>query len=166
MEARRNIGFRLCDVKIAGTVRYTAGVATKRCSYRLIAHTGDAAIQLRAPHLEGLFESAARGVFALLAEGRVRRRPVLSTRIESSDAEALLVDWLNELIFLHTVGRWMLIPTRLSIAAGRRLQATLVGEQFDTGRHHARREVKAATFHGLRLERQAGLWRARVVFDL
>ncbi len=87
-------------------------------------------------------------------------------RIESTDTEALLVDWLNELIYLHTVGRWILVSGRIHIESGTRLVAVLEGEQFDSRRHHVRQEVKAATFHGLRITQVAGVWSANVVFDL
>ena len=141
-------------------------MASKRCSYRLIAHTGDAAIRLRAGDLAGLFRAASRGLFALLVDGKVGRHPAVSMRIESTDTESLLVDWLNELIYLPTLGPWVLVPGRIHIESGTRLVAVLEGEQFDSRRHHVCQEVKAATFHGLRVARAAGVWSAEVVFDL
>jgi SHS2 domain-containing protein len=83
--------------------------------------------------------------------------------VESLDAESLLVDWLNELLYLHettgeiytqfTVKTW--IPTRL--------EATVGG-----GPPHLPpiRHIKAVTYHQLRVSHDAGGWTAQVYFDI
>ncbi|MEE9218454.1 MAG: archease [Acidobacteriota bacterium] len=123
-------------------------------------------MRLRAGDLAGLFRAASRGLFALLMDGKARRHPAVSMCIKSTDTESLLVDWLNELLYLHTVGRWVLVPGRIHIESGTQLVAALEGEPFDPRRHHVRQEVKAATFHGLRITRANGVWSTDVVFDL
>ncbi|MEE9218910.1 MAG: archease [Acidobacteriota bacterium] len=134
--------------------------------YEVIEHTGDVGIRLEASSLEVLFGAAAAALFDLLVEERPTGTPVLCVRIEGPDLEVLLVDWLNELLYLHTVGKWVLAPAHIRVESGFRLQAELVGEAFDPRRHRARREVKAATFHGLKVTREQERWRAQVIFDL
>jgi len=46
------------------------------------------------------------------------------------------------------------------------LRARIAGERLDPRRHRICREIKAATFHGLKLRRRRGLWSARIIFDL
>jgi SHS2 domain-containing protein len=41
-----------------------------------------------------------------------------------------------------------------------------LGERFDPAVHSIETEIKAATYHGLRLERKDGGWTARMIFDV
>jgi SHS2 domain-containing protein len=141
-------------------------MAKRRPSYAFIEHTGDLGVDLEAPSLEALFETAAEALFAVLVEGEAADRPAASVAVAASDREALLVDWLNELLFLHTLGGWVLRHYRVRLEGEAGLRAEVGGERFDPARHQARCEVKAATFHGLRLRREGGAWRGRVIFDL
>jgi len=45
------------------------------------------------------------------------------------------------------------------------LEAEVVGEQFDPGRHVFKSELKAATYHDLVVDRVEGVWLVRVIFD-
>lgn len=80
--------------------------------------------------------------------------------LPNAERRLLLVDWLNELVFLAEVEGF--VPERverLELRDG--LQATLVGV-----RGRPRHVVKAATLHGLELSRREEVWRARVVLDV
>jgi len=46
------------------------------------------------------------------------------------------------------------------------LRATARGEPFDPSRHELDMEVKAITYHGLKVEREADGWLAEVIVDL
>jgi len=141
-------------------------MASRRPSYAFIEHTGDMGVDLEAPTLEALFETAAEALFAILVEGEAADRPAASMVVEASDREALLVEWLNELLYLHTVGGWVLRHYRVRLQGETRLRADVGGERLDPEKHQARCEVKAATFHGLRLLHEGGVWRGRVIFDV
>ena len=80
--------------------------------------------------------------------------------LEEEELPLLLVDWLNELVFLAEVEAF--VPERverLELHGG--LQATLLGV---SGR--PRHLVKAATEHGLEFVHEGEVWRARVVLDV
>ena len=71
-----------------------------RFDVREIDHTADWAIRVRAPDLAGLFAGAATGMFGLLAPlTDVARTLAWEFHHDAVDAETLLVDWLNELLF-------------------------------------------------------------------
>ncbi len=64
--------------------------------YEVFEHTADVGIRIRAADLKGLFEEAARGLFAILVANLEAVRPVQETpfRLEGDRQDDLLFDWL------------------------------------------------------------------------
>lgn len=138
------------------------GNETHGIPYAAVPHTGDLALRVRGRDLRELFINAARALFDVMS---VPPRDMATTRrleLDALDAEALLVDWLNELIYLHeaegeTYTGFMLdacSPTHLAarICGGPTVETTLV--------------VKAATFHNLQIRATADGAEATIVFDI
>ncbi len=141
-------------------------------TYRLVDHTGDTAVELSAPTAGELVREAARGFCSIVVDTTAAApRPVegVDLELEAEDGESLLVDFLNELIFLFDSRRllpWDVEISEVSLDRPARLRATVRGETFDASRHVFQTEVKAATFHDVHLERTAAGLRTVVVFDL
>lgn len=141
--------------------------------FEFVDHTADVAVRLRAEDERGIFGDATRALLSLLIEepdslggGPVAFREL---SLSAEDGEALLIDYLNELIFLFDTRR--LLGTALDIRhldVGRPavLRAALATRVFDPGKQAAKAEVKAATFHGMKLSKVSGGIEALVVFDL
>ncbi len=133
-------------------------------------HTADVGFVVRARSLPGLFYWAARGLLAELFEGPLPPgKEVRTLRLEAPDSETLLVRFLNELIYLvQTRG---LVPSGFTLGIGPggegcKLFARLLVLPFDAVAERFLGEVKSATFHGLRIEKEGGLYRASVVLDI
>jgi SHS2 domain-containing protein len=118
-------------------------------SVEVIEHPGEVRVRLRAASFGDLAAIAG----ATLAELQLRRPPPAAgyNRREITtpgrDREALLVNWLNELIYLAETERWVgteFTPTR---EADTELVMRARGVTVETAPSH----VKAATFHGLRI---------------
>jgi len=113
------------------------------------------------------FAEAAVALTSVICDP-VRVAPERAVAIECSapDAELLLVDWLNALIF-EMATRNMLF-SRFEVALeGERLRATAWGEAVEVGRHQPAAEVKGASFCELKVARQAdGRWLAQCVVDV
>jgi SHS2 domain-containing protein len=137
--------------------------------YRLVDHTGDLALEIWAPDLEGLHDAAARALFESildLASVLPADRVVLRVA-EAADPADRLVRFLSELLFLHETQDWLFCGAQVLELSDTALVAEGIGERFDSSRHRIERQVKAVTYHRLRLERvEGGLWRASVVLDL
>jgi len=76
---------------------------------------------------------------------------------------------LNELIFLFDTRKLLPCDLRITALPPQRppsLEAVLEAERFDPGRHSLKTEVKAATFHGIAIRREASGLVVDVVFDL
>ncbi len=132
-----------------------------------VEHTADEGIEVRAPELAVLYERAAWGMFSLLTDPDAVK-PVLEERVEveAEDPEELLVRWLSELNVRHQLGHRLFGEFHVREVAPDRLRASIRGEDLDPERHQLYTEIKAVTFCGLRVQRVAESWIARVVFDM
>ena len=85
---------------------------------------------------------------------------------EADGVEPLLVDWLNELVFLFSgegvvCRRFAFLEWSPTV-----YRAEAFGEPIDESRHEPRDLVKAATYHGLSVRELPGRWEARVILDV
>jgi len=131
--------------------------------FRELNHTADLAVEVWGEDFSELLAHAAEVVFALqgLPEPggkRVRRRVELT----SPDREALLVDWLNELLYLSETNGEMYASFQIVHVSDTSLKAAALGCK---GRP-TKRKIKAATFHALQIADSPGRCAARIVFDV
>ena len=139
------------------------------CHVEELSHTAEIGLGLWAPTLADLYTCAATAMLEL-----IDAQPDLTTAAEertvavaSPDLESLLVDWLNELIFLQeTTGAYWPEVTVNSLAQqedGAALLATVRGWRTN---QPPRLHIKAVTYHQLRVVAADGGWRAEVFFDI
>lgn len=135
--------------------------------YETFDHTADLGLRVRAPDLDALFAEAAEALFSVLVEdlAGVRESQSLEIDITGDDREFLLFDWLRTLLYRfdaeHMVFRSFEVRVRPD-----GLHATARGEPIDPGRHELGHEVKAITYHGLRVEQTPDGWLAEVIVDI
>jgi len=117
--------------------------------------------------IEEAFEQAALAITAIVTDpDRVRPERAVEVSCEASDAELLLVDWLNTVIFEMATRRMLFRRFQVTIT-GHRLRAMLWGESVSRSRHRPAVEVKGATYTELEVKHQKdGRWRARCVVDV
>jgi SHS2 domain-containing protein len=95
----------------------------------------------------------------------VRPLQEVTLEIEGDRRDDLLFDWLAELLYTFDARRLLLSEFRVRVG-DRGLEATARGEPFDPDRHELDVEVKAITYHGLKVEREGDRWLAEVIVDL
>jgi len=135
--------------------------------FELFEHTADLGLRVRAKTLEVLFAEAARGLLAMLVANPDAVRP-LQTRtvsLTADDPSYLLFDWLTELLYAFESDRLLLAEFDVQINENQ-LTATCRGEPMDPSRHHMEHEVKAITYHGLKVEQTADGWEAEIIVDI
>jgi SHS2 domain-containing protein len=139
----------------------------RRRPYRQLPHTADLAWRLWGASIPELFENAGRALSATLTDRRyLRRRATREVSLTSVDREALLVDWLNHLLYLFDIEGFLGRDFQVESLTPGGLKARVTGESFDPARHPARTGVKAATFHQLSIVPVKDGWEATVVLDL
>src|SRR5579875_2317471 len=135
--------------------------------YETFDHTADLGLRIRAADLNTLFAEAGRALFAVLVENldAVLPRQRLEITIAGSDCEYLLFDWLRELLYHFEVEHLLLSRFSVNVGADG-LQGQAWGEPLDRQRHELAHEVKAITYHGLRVEQTPDGWLAEVIVDI
>lgn len=130
-------------------------------------HSADIGVRGFGPTVETAFEQAAVSLTAATADvDAVNARDAVDVECEAEDYEALLVAWLNALIFEMAV-RQMLFSKFSVQLDGKVLRGTAWGEPVDIARHHPSAEPKGATFTALAVsENSEGIWTAECVVDV
>ncbi len=148
-------------------------------------HTADVGLRVRAASMRALFEDAARGLFSLMVANLAAVQPVQEIRIQlqRETLEDLWHDWLSELLFAFHGRRLVLAAFVAEVRAAEPcdeaegdaggtetspllLNAVARGEPIDPGRHEIAVEVKAVTWHGLRVQQQSDGWLGEVILDI
>jgi SHS2 domain-containing protein len=130
----------------------------------LLEHTAEVKLRVRAPSFAELAAEAGRAVarIELGREPPPAERSYRELDIRSPDRDALLVDWLNELIWLAETERWVATEFEIHSATNTMLQARVRGVPVD----EAPARIKAATFHGLKIAPVADGLEAEVIVDV
>jgi SHS2 domain-containing protein len=135
--------------------------------FETFEHTADLGLRIRAGDWKGLLEEAARAMFSVIVANLDGVRPVeeFVVRVNAAQPDDLLHDWLSELLFRFDTQRLLLCQFDVQAADGS-LIATVRGEPIDERRHQLGMEIKAITYHGLKVEHNATGWLAEVIVDI
>jgi len=136
--------------------------------YRVFDHTADLGLEVAAPTLPELFETAARALFDQITDvDAVRPVESRDVSVEASGTEELLVRWLSELIYLHDAEGVLFSRFEVRSLTTTRVTTQVAGEPFDPATHPVKTEVKAVTYHQVSVEEQPdGTHVARFVVDV
>ena len=134
--------------------------------FEILEHTADVGIEASGASCEEAFAAAAEGLATLLGAwfpGEGAPRDVL---VEAPDREALLVAWLDELLFLHEAEEVVFGGFDIHRVGEGDLDASVLAAPA-AGRALEGNAIKAATFHRLRVASEAGgACRVRVYLDV
>lgn len=135
--------------------------------YETFEHTADLGLRIRAPDLDTLFAEAAAALFSTIVDdlGSVRHERTLELQLPADDREYLLFDWLNQLLYQWDTEH-LLFSKFATHWTDEGLQATAWGEPLDRARHSLGHEVKAITYHELKVEQVDNGWLAEVIVDI
>lgn len=130
--------------------------------YQESEHTADWQLDVWAPKLSELFIEAAKGMYSLsgitLANSSVGQRTI---SLEDVDRESLLVSFLNELLYMAEQEGLGFKQIEVSIK-NHLLKSTLLVFPII----HQVKEIKAVTYHDLRVKLDNGIYRVSIVFDV
>ena len=136
--------------------------------FEFFDHTADIGVRIYGKSLSELFENAARAMYEALGRlhqtGPNREKTI---DLQTDSAEDLLHDWLADLLYEIEANHILYDEFEICELTLRRLTATLRGGTIDFTRSETNEEIKAVTYHQLRVESQPdGSWRATVIFDV
>ena len=131
-------------------------------------HTADLGLRIRAGDLNTLFAEAGLALGSILVEDPASVQPVRQVAIDlpADEVEYLMFDWLRAILYHFEVDHLLVARCEVRVSPSAGLQAILEGETFDPARHELSHEVKAITYHDLRVEETEDGWLAEVIVDI
>src|SRR5512135_110267 len=139
-------------------------IFTAMSTHEFLEHIGETRLRLQAASLESLLAEAAVALGEVELAGIPLEPGHLERQIEVAavDTGALLVDWLNELIYLAESEACVPVSAEVRLTAPSALEARVTCQRLS----RPPALVKAATHHGLRLARVTAGWEAEVILDV
>jgi len=135
--------------------------------YEQIPHTADLAAKIYGKDINGLFENAAYAAFDIIGniEGLVYDK-TLEVCLESPDTESLLVKWLNELFYRSYTEDVLFGEFKILSIENNKLTAKAKGQVLNGKYERIEQEIKAATYHDLKIKETDEGYEVTVVFDV
>lgn len=132
--------------------------------FEILEHKADLKIRVKGKTLAELFNNAA---FALAVsqkgdENFSNEKIQKEIKIKASDANTLLVDFLNELLYLSDTEELVFPEIEFKKINEKGLEAVASGYKYD----NLKIEIKAATFHGLEIKKEKEKFSAEIIFDI
>jgi SHS2 domain-containing protein len=136
-------------------------------AFKYLEHPADIGFLAISASLEELFAVCGEALVALILDpsGVVADR-TWTIEAEGDDQESLLVNWLNEVLFLIETRRLIFRSFSVAFPHPGRVTCEAAGELRDPARHSVRTAVKAVTYHQLGIEKTDSQWLAEVFVDV
>lgn len=135
--------------------------------FKIIDHTADLGIEVSGRTLNELFENAAYGMFSLITDiSKIKSSKQTKIKLDSSDTESLLIIWLNELQYHYSVKKMLFNKFRVNIALpeGIYLESEVYGGNIKN--HEILHDVKAATYHDLKITQTSNGYKTCIILDV
>lgn len=133
-------------------------------SFEIIEHTADVGIRAEGATAEEAFEQATLGLADIVGGWRPGPGETVPIEVEARDRPGLLVDWLNEVLFLQDARDATINDVEVA-----RVGDTLARGSVTLSPRNEVLEgtaVKAITFHGIKMEPSGAGWLAQVYVDV
>jgi SHS2 domain-containing protein len=113
------------------------------------------------------FARAAEGVFALIVPASaITETETREARAQGETPEALLVNWLNECLYVHEIEGFAVARVEVDTCRDGLVHGVMHGEPLDASKHRLGTSVKAATHHQAEVRETPGRVDVRVVMDV
>lgn len=133
--------------------------------FEAINHTADVGLDVYGKTVSKLFENAAEGMFSLITPlDKVKEKIVISVSISAHDREELLVTFLNELLYYYSAKKVLFKRFEIHKLGETSLDADVSGDKI--AGHEILHDIKAATYHDLKIEQTDGGCKTRIIFDV
>lgn len=132
--------------------------------YIILPHTADLRLKFFGKTKEELFSNAVRGMFLAIEPTYKKGAPEVErlVRINSKDTDALLIDFLSEVLYLSDIHDEAYNKIEIKRLSDKEIEAIIFGKKVKGFRE----EIKAVTYHGAYIKRVKGVWETEIIFDI
>jgi len=138
-----------------------------KAKYTLLDHTADFGIEVTGADQKILFVNTALAMFDLITHSNTLiGKNECDLHVQGSDTCDLMVNWLRELLYFWN-GKKMLVKTaNIHSISEKELSVKITYDLFDPDIHEIKNEIKAVTYHQIKVEQNSEGWIANVIFDV
>lgn len=133
-------------------------------------HKADAGVRGIGKSLEEAFEECAKAMFSIMADlEKVKAGKEVKVEAEAESRENLLVKFLNQMLYLRDVKQMLFSRFDLYIIEDGekwKLEGKAFGEKINKETQGIKSDVKAASYHQLKVEESNGKFIAQCVVDV
>lgn len=139
----------------------------REASFKIIEHTADIGIRVKSSSLVSLFKCAALAITAISSQKQKIQYPKkyeIVIKQEAEGLEELFVNWLNELLSVSSAEALVFEDIRINQISEKFIHAVAIG--IDIRNYKINTEIKAATYHQVKVKKIGRIWQAEVIFDV
>ncbi|MBM3243319.1 MAG: archease [Candidatus Omnitrophica bacterium] len=135
--------------------------------YEVLEHTADIGLRIKGSNLEDLFKNAGLSIFQVSCRKQFtknKEHKALSVKLNAETLEDLFINWLNELLSLSSANGLIFHRIEIDKIGNNAISASCVGSSIEN--YKVNIEIKAATYHRLKIKEDKGIWQAEVILDV
>ncbi|MBN2014786.1 MAG: archease [Candidatus Altiarchaeota archaeon] len=137
--------------------------------FEYLEHTADLRFRAYGGSLDECFQNAAKAmVSSIVSLESIDEDIKRNIALKAETLDTLLHDFLSEILFLFETKGLLFKNMRVSITENREytLKAQLTGEEYSKEKHAIKAEIKAVTYHEMRVGKENNAWIAEVLCDI
>jgi SHS2 domain-containing protein len=138
--------------------------------FRYIEHVSDAMVEAYGRTLGEAFAHSARALVNLVCNvSKVDPDKIVSIETTGFDRKSLLYNWLEKVLLVLLIDNIILVKFEVKIKRHKdkyHLFSTCKGDNFLRQKHEYKVEVKAITYHGMKISDKKGKVIVRFLVDL
>jgi len=135
--------------------------------YEIIEHTADIGIRVRGKDSKELFKNAGLALFQISTRKQFikdKKHTAITVKQNADNLMDLFVNWLNELLSLSAAKSVIFHDIKIKSISNNSLEAIATGSSM--ANYKVNTEIKAATYHDLKIEEREDGWVAKVILDV
>ena len=138
-----------------------------KLKHKIIDHTADVCVRVFGNSLEEIFVGSSKAMMEIITDvEKVNPSKEILIEAQGENYEELLVKWLQEILYLHEVKKMVFKEFEIKIKNGTRAVGKAYGENIDVDRHEFYSNIKAVTYHNLKIISSRDKYRVDIVFDI
>ena len=134
-------------------------------AYKILEHKADLKIKVWGNDLSDLFKNAAYAMYAAM-DGSLSTPDykLQNIKVSGQDYESLLINFLNELLYLSDVNNRMYKVESVEIVEDEKIKLKAALSPFSPPPSEI--EIKGATYHNLKIKKMDAGFETTIVFDI
>lgn len=138
-----------------------------KLKYEMIDHTADVCVRVSGNSLEEIFIGSAKAMMEVITDvEKVKPSREVPIIAHGENHEELLVKWLQEILYFHEVKKMVFKDFEIKLENATGAVGKAYGEKIDLDKHEFYSNIKAVTYHNLKIISSNDKYRVDIVFDI